>query len=111
MAVPMLHLDDSPLARLGPWEPAQRYWRGNAPEFDIVARSVDGQRLLVGEVKWSAREREVARAGRPVGIDAIPGTNRHEVVSAAFVPAASSKIDPATGVHLVDARTIMSVLR
>jgi AAA+ ATPase superfamily predicted ATPase len=111
MAVPMLHLDDSPLAPLGPWEPAQRYWRGNAPEFDIVARSVDGQRLLVGEAKWSAREREVARAGRPIGIDAIPGSNHREVVSAAFVPAASSKMDSATGVHLVDARTIMSVLR
>ncbi len=111
MAVPMLHRDDSPLARLGPWEPAQRYWRGNAPEFDIVARSVDGRRLLVGETKWSARERTVSRAGRRMGVDAIPGTNDREVVSATFVPAASSKMDSATGVHLVDARTILDLLR
>ena len=53
MAVPLLHRSDTTLAEIGPWEPAQRYWRGNAPELDVVARSVDGRRLLVGEVEWS----------------------------------------------------------
>ena len=55
MAVPMLHRSDTTLAKLGPWEPAQRYWRGNAPELDVVARSVDGRRLLVGEAKWTMK--------------------------------------------------------
>ena len=49
MAVPFLHVNDGPLADLGPWEPARRYWHGNDPEYDIVARSVDGARVLVGE--------------------------------------------------------------
>ena len=111
MAVPVLHRCDSPLASLGPWEPAQRYWRGNAPEFDIVARSVDGRRILVGEVKWSARTGAVSRAGRRLGIEAIPGTGDSEVISALFVPEASTKTDPATGVHLVDARDVMTALR
>ena len=52
-AVPTLHRTDAPLGALGPWEPAQRYWRRNEPELDLVARSVDGGRLLVGEVKWT----------------------------------------------------------
>ena len=40
---------------MGAREPAQRYWRGNAPELVVVARSVDGRRFLVGEVKWSMK--------------------------------------------------------
>ena len=111
MAVPALHRCDGPLAGLGPWEPAQRYWHGNAPEFDIVARSVDGRRMLVGEVKWSVRPGAVSRAGRRRGIEAIPGARDSEVINALFVPEASTRTDAATGVHLVDAREVMTALR
>ena len=102
---------DTPLARLGPWEPARRYWRGNAPEFDIVARSVDGRRLLVGEAKWSARSGAVSRAGPRPGAEALPGAAGLELVSALFVPEAAVKIDASTGVHLVDAGDVIAVLR
>lgn len=111
MAVPVLHRGDTPLARLGPWEPARRYWRGNAPEFDVVARSVDGRRLLVGEVKWSARRGAVSRAAPRPGADALPGAAGMDVVSALFVPEAAVKIDASTGVHLMDAADVMGVLR
>lgn len=40
-----------PLGQLGPWGPAGRWWRGNAPEWDLVALRSTGQRLLLGEVK------------------------------------------------------------
>ena len=111
MAVPELHRGDTPLARLGPWEPAQRYWRGNAPELDIVARSVDGRLLLVGEAKWSAQSRAASRAGPLPGIDAMPGAGDLELISARFVPEASVRTDASTGVHLLDARDVLSVLR
>jgi len=111
MAVPELHRIDTPLAPLGPWEPAQRYWRGNAPELDVVARSVDGRRLLVGEAKWSARSGPVARAGPLPGIGGVPGTAGLEAVGVRFVPEASVRIDASTGVHLVDASDVLSVLR
>ena len=62
MAVPVLHRSETTLAGLGPWEPAQRYWRGNAPELDIVARSADGRRLLVGEAKWSMNTADASGA-------------------------------------------------
>ena len=71
MAVPFLHRADCSLADLGPWEPAQRYWRRNEPEYDVVARSVDGRRLLVGEAKSTQRPlpatalRFAPRAARP----------------------------------------------
>ena len=73
MAVPLLHRADTPLADLGPFEPAQRYWRGNAPERDVVARSIDGRRLLVGEAKWTATTGPVSRIGRPRPAADLPG--------------------------------------
>ena len=42
---------DSALGRLGPWEPPSRWWRGREAEWDLVARSADGRRVLFGEVK------------------------------------------------------------
>ncbi len=41
--------------QLAGWNVASRWWQGNAPEWDIVAESLDGKSLLLGEVKWSAR--------------------------------------------------------
>jgi len=41
--------------QLGEWNVAARWWQGNAPEWDLLAESLDGRSLLLGEVKWSAR--------------------------------------------------------
>ncbi len=113
-AVPLLHRSRAPLGRLGPWEPAQRYWRGNAPELDIVARSVDGRRLLVGEAKWTVRAAPRARANAPVDAKALrglPEADGRELVYALFVPEAAGVKDGAGGTHFVDAETVMQVLR
>ncbi|MCY4349897.1 MAG: ATP-binding protein [Thiotrichales bacterium] len=113
MAVPLLHRADTPLAELGPFEPAQRYWRGNAPERDVVARSVDGRYLLVGEAKWPAETRTPSvsrlhhRQQYPVD---LPDTANHEMVHTVFVPDAG-EAETRTGVVTIDARTIMAVLR
>ena len=101
-----------------PVEPAQRYWRGNAPELDVVARSVDGRRLLVGEVKWSmntaAASGAVARddAGNSARDDAgnLVRAMDAEVCRALFVPSGAAPRAGA-GVHVIDARAVMSVLR
>jgi uncharacterized protein len=45
----------STLGRFGPWGPASRWWHGAQPEWDLVSESLDGERVLLGEVKWSAR--------------------------------------------------------
>ena len=109
-AVPLLHQGDSALGRLGPWGPAQRYWRGNAPELDVVARSVDGRRLLVGEAKWTEGGRARRRTAR-VAVPEMPGAEGCELVYALFVPEAAAEKDEASGVHLVGAKTVMGVLR
>lgn len=110
-SVPFLHRCDLPLAKLGPWAGAQRYWQGNNPEFDVVARSVDGQRLLVGEVKWSETPSATSQAQARPGVETLPGAASAEVVRVLFVPQAAAPMDPNTGVHIVDAKAVMAALR
>jgi AAA+ ATPase superfamily predicted ATPase len=80
----------TPLARLGPWRPAQRHWHGNDPEWDIVADAVRGTATLVGDA-WFTRKpatevvlrRECAR----LESRALPAaTRRRDIVRALFVP-------------------------
>ena len=110
MAVPLLHRADTPLANLGPFEPAQRYWRGNAPEYDVVARSIDGRRLLVGETKWPAAVGVVLRIGRQRQAVDLPGATNSQIVHVQFVPDAR-EVETSAGVVTVDASTVMAVLR
>lgn len=80
---------DGPLARKGPWLPAQRYWRGNEPEWDIVAASVDGSRLLLGDAWFTAKPATAAaveRTARELAARAAPPFKYREQVRALFVP-------------------------
>lgn len=82
------------LGALGPWGPASRWWRGGAPEWDVVARSFDGRRVLVGEAKVSVRSvaaanRALASRPLPLGLPADV-----EIVRALFV----AKAQPSSGV-------------
>ena len=110
LATPTLHRTDSPLGALGPWGPAQRYWRRNEPELDVVARSVDGKRLLVGEVEWTTGGRLRARPQRPVTAR-LPWAARAEVVHTRFVPDADGRPLPLSGVHQVGPETVLAALR
>jgi AAA+ ATPase superfamily predicted ATPase len=72
------------LGRLGPWGPASRWWHGDAPEWDLVAESRDGRRLLLGEAAWGARSIG-ALLGKPA--PPLPPRYRgHRIVRALFVP-------------------------
>jgi len=69
------------LPRLGDWLPGVRWWRGNEPEWDVVAESIDRRALLVGEVKLTATRRDVDELlARPAPAFA----ERREVVRALF---------------------------
>ncbi len=111
MAVPFLHRADCSLARLGPWEPAQRYWRRNEPELDVVARSVDGRRLLVGEAKSTPRPLPASALRFRPGPPPVPGVAGLEVVPAVFAPGAIAAPAAEGGAHVVNARMVFDVLR
>lgn len=95
-SVPLLQKSDSPLAERGPWGPARRYWRGNSPEWDLVARSLDGRRLLLGEVKYHAQRATtgmVQRAANALlrkGVPDIPGCKDCDIVHAVFFPGSTA---------------------
>ena len=110
MATPNLHRVDAPLGVLGPWEPAQRYWRRNEPEVDLVARSVDGKRLLVGEVQWKAAPGPRRQTNKPEVAD-LPGAGGAEVILARFVPDPAPSGSPEPEVHEVSAGTVLAALR
>lgn len=115
--VPVLDRESGPLGALGPWEPAKRYWRGSSPEWDIVSRSLDGQRLLLGEARWSWGRLGAAELQRGFhdlvrkGVPPVPGGAPGRIVHAVFAPEA-----PETAAHgrpfcVVDAETVLSCLR
>ena len=115
MAVPFLHRADHALAPFGPFEPARRYWRGGDPEVDVVARSVDGRHVLVGEAKWregpsSGAEADTWLARLRAATPVLPGIEGCRVVYALFVPG-GGLTDGDAGAHVVDARSVMGVLR
>jgi len=94
------------LARHGAWQPARRYWRGDEPEWDLVADAIKGPRTLVGEAWFSRRlvaadslRREAARlAGRQLPA----ATAGRDVVRALFVPAIAKRVPRLIdGVHIV----------
>lgn len=101
-----------------PWGPAQRYWHGNGPEWDLVAHSLDGKQLLVGEVRWSekpATERALDQAFRDLarkGTEALPASVGRSPAYAVFVPQVSAGLKRSRRPFaVVDAEDVLAALR
>jgi len=105
------------VAARGPWGPAGRWWRGQAPEWDVVSRSVDGEHLLLGEVKWSARPfgvRDLERLAanlreRPAPSNLDRGA---QIVRALFLPEltpeAAARVSSSAAPLVVTAREVLA---
>ena len=121
----MLHRSETPVGHLGPWEPTQRYWRGNDPEFDIIARSNDGNRVLVGEAQWRAAGRTTRAPDSDSmrgSVDTISSIKNLQPIPVMFLPenplpsgenafSAENAFSVEKGFHCVNARTVIEVLR
>jgi len=77
----------------GSWGPAARWWKGNLPEWDIVAEAVEGKTLLLGEVKWTARpvgQKALRRLTESIASKVPPQLGSryagHDIVRMLFVP-------------------------
>lgn len=105
-------------ARLGSQHgPAARYWRGAGPEWDLVAESLDGNRLLVGEAKWlEETPTPLALTGLfqellKKGVPPSRRGNQIEVRHALFVPTRPrAKVMTPPEVEVFDARDVLEVL-
>ncbi|MDE0104675.1 MAG: ATP-binding protein [Bryobacterales bacterium] len=110
-AVPLLHRADHPVAKLGPFEPAWRYWRGSQREVDLVTPDIERNRLLVGEAKLSASAADVSRWTTAVDNLSLPASTGMERVPVMFVATAGRLSTRVAKGYVVDARTVFTVLR
>jgi len=91
--------------------PAARYWQGRGPEWDVVSRSLDGKRGLLGEVKWSERAfrrtdlgqiaDELRQKGVPPVLEKVS-----EMVYCVFVPKVEEGSREIGGTLVVDAAAV-----
>jgi len=86
--------------------PAQRWWGTNSKkepvEIDVVAESIDGNYLLVGECKWSEIEKPYALINqtRQKG-EILPFAKNKTIIPAIFVRNTSEN-EPASNIFLAD---------
>ncbi len=98
----------------GPWLPAGRYWRGNDPEWDVVSRSIDERRLLLGECRWHEGPIRADRVRRDVKDLLAKGVpmRADEVMRVLFIPrrpkGLQSRVD---GVDVIAADEVLRGLR
>ncbi|MBI4552261.1 MAG: ATP-binding protein [Candidatus Latescibacteria bacterium] len=72
------------------WKPAQRWWGrghdGRPMELDLVAESLEGDALLLGEVKWGTRtDLRVVRAHLRASAQQLPQTRGKRIVLGCWV--------------------------
>lgn len=97
--------------------PAARWWRGEAPEWDVVAESLDGSAVLLGECKWSAKPPDARTLARwrgellAKGVPEVPGVVGRRVVHVQFVSRRPSGRRPGDPCVVIDARDVLGVLR
>jgi uncharacterized protein len=115
-AVP--NLPAGAIAGVEAWEPASRFWRGDGPEWDIVAVSNDHKYLLLGEAQWGSGKEAAsswvhAAAEKLVrkGIPPLTDASRLTVVRAVFTPKMGPSRAYPKDVAGLDADTVLSALR
>ena len=96
------------------WGTANRWWGGGLDkeplEIDVVAESVDGKAVLVGEVKWTLDARELDRARYDLHgkTERLPlAGNYDRVIERVFAANATARRQES----LIDADEVLSALR
>jgi len=105
-----------PCGRLGgdQWRTAARWWgldlARKQVEVDVVAESVDGASLLIGEVKWHAGKADLQQAARRLQavVASLPFVKGRRVVLAIWT---SEKIMLGDDVMVLAPEDVLSVLR
>jgi len=98
--------------------PAARHWSAGGKEWDVVAESLRGGKLLLGEVKWMEKAptaNDIERAAQTLiakGVPSISGREKAGLHYAVFVsqrPKSKPKVPG--NVAIVDARDVLAALR
>lgn len=98
------------------FSPGQRWWKGKAPEWDVVSMDIAQERLLLGEAKWTSAPVDAPRLERMLAaLTARPAPElraKHRPgteVRVLFVPdLAGGTTVPARGPRVVTARELLT---
>lgn len=96
---------------------AGRFWHGQGLEWDILAKSEDGKKLLIGEAKWSVKAptiQFILKTIEEIKNKGIPPISRHPnavVTYVVFVPEKPKKLVLPANVKVVDAKEVIKALR
>ncbi len=107
----VLARESVPRLRIGgiAWGAASRWWgtgRDGPAEFDVVAESLDGKSILIGEAKWASRPRLARwRAELRARAESAPFLRGRRLVCALWVK------DGAEGGDVVTPAAVMAALR
>lgn len=104
LAVPQLHRVVPLLADRGPFGVAQRYWYRDDRELDIVAQSLSGPDVLLGEAKW--RVSQTYESSAVIRVGSLPIGNA-PVLPLVFTPDAPNE----NRANVVDASMVFQALR
>ncbi len=107
------------LGEAAEWGTARRYWKGTGHEWDVVATPLEGDALLLGEVKWSDRpvsDEELDRIGRALLAKGVPQegwASTRRPVHAIFVPelCRSHRRTGARPFRVISAREVLASMR
>lgn len=108
--------DSTPFVEVGgvSWGAAARWWGNDADgqpmEIDLVAESLDGKSLLIGEAKWTVSPPEIPGLAARLAACArrLPGARGRRIVTALWTRALPT---PASDMHVVTPETVMTAMR
>jgi uncharacterized protein len=96
---------------------ASRYWQGQGAEWDILANSIDGDAILIGEAKWISKlpsEAWIHKTVAELKAKGLPPLQRHPHVKvhyALFIPEKPLKLTLPPDTRVVDAEEVIHSLQ
>lgn len=93
-----------------------RYWHGSGPEWDIIAESIDGTALLIGEAKWLTKIPSNAWIYKTIeeiknkGIPPVSRNLKAQLFYVLFIPEKPKNLNLPTTIRIVDAEEILKIL-
>ena len=95
------------------WKPASRWWEknrtGKQMEIDVVAESMDGSKILFGEVKWEKKSNIIQIMDKLLNhAENFPKIGKREIVLAAWCKHA---VNSPGNIHVYNADEVLNAVR
>lgn len=96
---------------------AKRFWHRQEPEWDLLAESVDGKKILIGEAKWLTKTpssswiHQQMESLKNKGIPTVFRAKNIKPLYMLFIPEKPDKLVLSDNVKIFDAQDILKAIR